>query len=94
MKRIAVYLAVVAFVLGMLVIPALHRMTGCDSGVEPGGTCAICKLSQSPMEGAPAQVACVGVPFLVSAHTAPLPTAFHAAFTRDAKQPRAPPVQG
>jgi hypothetical protein len=94
MKRIAVYLTVVVFVMGMLVIPALHRITGCEGGNRTSDTCAICKLSHTPMEGVSSQVACADIPFRPSVHTAPPLTAFRAALTRDAKQPRAPPFMG
>ncbi len=94
MKRLAAYLTVIVFALGMLVLPALHRITGCDVRNSPGDTCAICKLSHMPMEGVPTQVVCVNLAFHSHVLVVPPPTADHAAPPRDAKQPRAPPVQG
>ncbi len=94
MKRLAAYLTVIVFALGMLVLPALHRITGCDGANSPGETCAICKLSHTPMEGASSQLACVNLPFHSHVLVVPPLTADHAALPRDAKQPRAPPVQG
>ena len=94
MKRVFTYLTVIVFVLGMLVLPAIHSITGCDGGNSPGGTCAICKLSHMPMEDAPAQTACLDLQFLSFLRIVPPLPAERAVTPRDVKQPRAPPVQG
>jgi len=92
MKRLLASLTVLTFVVGMLVLPTIHRLHCEESSAHHEADCPVCQLAHAPLDTTDTYV---GVP-PVSVQTAPTPrfflTAPTAAAAHDATQPRAPPV--
>ena len=92
MKRLLASLAAVAFVVGMLVLPAVHRLHCDDSATHRETDCPVCQLANAPLAMADTQVALVNAPPRVEVCPVPYAVAFVAATSHDATQARAPPV--
>jgi len=92
MKRLVICLTLLAFAVGMLVLPALHRIRGCDGHHSHQTDCPVCQLACVPLEDAPAPSLCVQTPFQpFMPAVPPLAPDFAAPFC-DASRPRAPPA--
>jgi len=91
MKRFLASLTVVAFVVGMLILPALHRLHCDGSATHHEADCPVCHLANAPLNTADASVALVNEPLPIAACPVPYRAALVAATSRDATQARAPP---
>jgi hypothetical protein len=91
MKRLVASLAVLAFIVGMLVLPALHRLHCEYSPAHHEADCPVCQLANAPLSTPDAHVALVNAPPLIAACPVPYRTAFVAATSHGATQARAPP---
>ena len=92
MKRLVASLVVVAFVVGMLILPALHNVHCDDSPTHHEANCPVCQLANAPLNTADTHVAVVNAPPPVAACPILYRTAFIAATSHDTTQARAPPV--
>ncbi len=92
MKRLVASLVVVAIVVGMLILPALHSVHCDDSATHHEANCPVCQLANAPLNTADANVAVVNAPPSVAACPVLYRIAFIAATSHDATQARAPPV--
>ena len=92
MKRLVASLAVVAFIVGMLILPALHRLHCEDSSTHHEADCPVCHLANAPLNTAETHVALVNAPPPIAAYPVPYRTALVAATSHDATQARAPPA--
>ena len=92
MKRLVASLVVVAFVVGMLILPTLHCLHCDDSATHHEADCPVCHLANASLNTAETNVAVVNAPPPVAACPILYRTAFIAATSHDATQARAPPV--
>jgi hypothetical protein len=92
MKRIVASLAVVAFFVGMIMLPTFHRLHCDDTATHHEANCPVCQLANAPLNTTDTHVAVVNAPPPVVACPVLYRTAFIAATSHDATQARAPPV--
>jgi hypothetical protein len=92
MKRFVASLAVVVFVVGMLILPTLHRLQCDDSFTHHEADCPLCHLANAPLNTADTSVALVNAPPPSAACPVMHRTALVAATSHDATQARAPPA--
>lgn len=91
MKRFAASLMVCIFVVGMLVLPAVHRLH-CDCHEHHAAGCPICQLAGAPLDVASSHVAIVcAEPMTLARRVAPLAVIVTVPLC-GATQPRAPPT--
>jgi len=82
----------VAFIVGMLLLPVVHRLHCDDSATHHEADCPVCHLANAPLNAADTTVAVVNTPPPAEACPVPYRTAFIAATSHDATQARAPPA--
>lgn len=92
MKRLVVSLVAFAFIVGMIILPALHRLHYDESSSHHEADCPVCHLANAPLNTADTSVVIVNAPPPIAACLAPYRTALVAATSHDATQARAPPV--
>ena len=90
MKRLIASLMVAVFVVGMLVLPAIHRLH-CDCHEHHAADCPICQLAHAPLDSASTSVTALPAPPAFSEPGAPVLAAVASGVAHDPTQARAPP---
>ena len=92
MKRLLASLAAVAFIVGMLVLPAVHRLHCDESSSHHEADCPVCHLANTPLNTTDTHVAVVTDAPLAAASPIPYLPAPITPASDDATQARAPPA--
>ena len=92
MKRLVASLVMIAFVVGMLVLPTLHRLHCNHDQTHRESDCPVCQLANAPLETTDTNVGVINAPPPVENISDPCEVAFVAPASHDATQARAPPV--
>lgn len=91
MKRLVASLTTLIFVIGMIALPALHRLHCVEPSAHHEASCPICHLATAPLDTVDTQVAIVSPPPDVAAPSVPHRVVPAAIAAHNPTQPRAPP---
>ena len=93
MKRLVGGLMMAVFVMGVLVLPAIHEITGNDlKGSHHQDTCQICQIAHLPKDVAVVDSGLIIAPSQASGPVLVAPSSPLLSFQRDPTQARAPPA--